>query len=313
NATIYVSLINKFWCTASVRTLDNGEIKLNETVDGQVKTITEAYIRRHLKLADTDGISSLPTTEIFEQLALMGYVTDSDKLTFQKDEAITKEMHDGLGRATTTTSSLAAEQGSGNITKTQTKAKPSGLSSSRTSLEGGLGCRFTIGDSPVQARPERLSNFPYEPSLEEGNTSQSGRVLTSTKVVYNKALITLTNRVKKLENQLKHKGRRVVIDSLDDAESSLDAEDSPKQGRMIKELGKDENVNLVQSSKQGEAQETAEHRMEFSTASPQTADDETLAETLLNIKRSAAKDKGKGVMQEHELRKKIKDRERGSS
>nr|GEZ97700.1 hypothetical protein [Tanacetum cinerariifolium] len=30
------------------------------------------------------------------------------------DEAITKEMHDGLGRATTTSSSLAAEQGSDN-------------------------------------------------------------------------------------------------------------------------------------------------------------------------------------------------------
>nr|GEV19805.1 hypothetical protein [Tanacetum cinerariifolium] len=62
-------------------TLDNREIKLNATVDGQVKTITEASVRRHLKLVDADGISTLPTTEIFEQLALIGYVTDSDKLT----------------------------------------------------------------------------------------------------------------------------------------------------------------------------------------------------------------------------------------
>ncbi|GJR51805.1 hypothetical protein Tco_1402326 [Tanacetum coccineum] len=38
----------------------------------QPKTITEASLRRHLKLADADGISSLPNTEIFEQLALMG-------------------------------------------------------------------------------------------------------------------------------------------------------------------------------------------------------------------------------------------------
>nr|GEX19627.1 hypothetical protein [Tanacetum cinerariifolium] len=45
--------------------------------------------------------------------------------------------------------------------------------------------------------------------------------------------------------------------------------------------------------------------MKFSTASPQTADDETLAETLLNIKRSTGKDKGKGT----ELPKKIKKRE----
>ncbi|GJW44164.1 hypothetical protein Tco_0072963, partial [Tanacetum coccineum] len=70
--TIYVSLINQFWCTASVRILDNGEIELIATVDGQEKSITEAFVRTHLKLANADGISTLPTTEIFEQLALMG-------------------------------------------------------------------------------------------------------------------------------------------------------------------------------------------------------------------------------------------------
>nr|GEU46838.1 ribonuclease H-like domain-containing protein [Tanacetum cinerariifolium] len=84
NLTIYVSLINQFWCTASARTLDNREIELNAIVDGQVKTITEASVKRHIKLADANGISTLPTIEIFKQLALMGYVTDSDKLTFQK-------------------------------------------------------------------------------------------------------------------------------------------------------------------------------------------------------------------------------------
>ncbi|GJW28791.1 hypothetical protein Tco_0045666 [Tanacetum coccineum] len=41
-------------------------------------------LRRHLKLADQDGITSLPNSEIFKQLALMGYHTQSDKLTFQK-------------------------------------------------------------------------------------------------------------------------------------------------------------------------------------------------------------------------------------
>ncbi|GJX12050.1 ribonuclease H-like domain-containing protein [Tanacetum coccineum] len=71
-STIYVSLINQFWCTASVKTLDNGEIELIATVDGQEKSITKASVRRHLKLADADGISSLPTTKICEQLALMG-------------------------------------------------------------------------------------------------------------------------------------------------------------------------------------------------------------------------------------------------
>nr|GEX21984.1 hypothetical protein [Tanacetum cinerariifolium] len=298
NPTIHVSLINQFWHNASVRTLDNREIELNATVDGHDKTITEAFVTRH-----ADGISTLPTTKIFEQLALMGgfskvettlfptmLVTEQVSLgegptspvgtqhipniiesspylqnisiTYRKTktrigrmdiripqsnvtssatyEAITKEMHDGLGRATTTVSSLEAEQGSGNISKTQTKVTPSGPSSLRTSSEGGP---------------------------------------------------------------------RAVIDSSKEEEASLDHEDSPKQGRMIEEINKDKNVKLVKSSAQWEAHETAEHRIDFRTASPQIDDDETLAETLLNTKRSAAKDKGKASIQNFESPKKIKKNE----
>ncbi|GJS16780.1 hypothetical protein Tco_0411252 [Tanacetum coccineum] len=53
-------------------------------IDGPIKTITEASLRRHLKLEDHDGITSIPISEIFEKLALMGYQTDSDKLTFRR-------------------------------------------------------------------------------------------------------------------------------------------------------------------------------------------------------------------------------------
>ncbi|GKF94797.1 hypothetical protein Tco_0284497, partial [Tanacetum coccineum] len=71
---------------------DNGEVQLTATIDGHSMTITdghsmtitEASLIRHLKLDDHDGITSIPNSEIFEQLALMGYHTDSDKLTFQK-------------------------------------------------------------------------------------------------------------------------------------------------------------------------------------------------------------------------------------
>ncbi|GKD09314.1 hypothetical protein Tco_1188999 [Tanacetum coccineum] len=352
NPTIYVSLIEQFWQTVTVDTVNDGEQQLTVTVDGQTIAITEASVRRHLQLADADGISSLPNTKIFEQLTLMGYVSNDDKLTFQKgvhiplfdsmlvhdqpgqgegpsspDEAIIKEMHDGLVRATTTTSSLEAEQGSGNIAKTQTKATSSGPSSLRTSSKGGPGCHFTMGDILVQASPEKVSNLPNEPPLREGNTSRSGEgsmqvlelinlctklsdkvtslenELASTKAVYKKALISLTKRVKKLEKQLKHKRRRTVIDSSEDEEPSLDAEDSPKQERMIDEIDKDENVNFVKSRELGKSHDTAEHKME----SEHDDDDRTLAETLLNIKRSAVK--GKAVMQESEPLKKIQKKE----
>ncbi|GKA56520.1 hypothetical protein Tco_0755592 [Tanacetum coccineum] len=144
------------------------------------------------------------------------------------DEAITKEMHDRLGRATTTASSLDAEK---------------------------------VTSDKVTALEDELR---------------------STKDVYNKSLITLTKRVKKLENKLKLKKRSIIVNSSEDEEASLDTEDPSKQGRMIEEIDQDENVNLVKSSKQGKAHEIAKHGMEsdvdVSTASPQNDDDEiTLA------------------------------------
>ncbi|GJS52152.1 hypothetical protein Tco_0625514 [Tanacetum coccineum] len=41
-----------------------------------------ASVRKYLKLADAGGVSSLPNTEIFDQLSLMGYAITSDKLFF---------------------------------------------------------------------------------------------------------------------------------------------------------------------------------------------------------------------------------------
>ncbi|GJT38888.1 hypothetical protein Tco_0938753 [Tanacetum coccineum] len=81
---VCVSFIKQFWRSAEASTDDNGEVKINATIDGHSLSITEGSLRRHLKLADQDGVTSIPNSEIFEQLALMGYHTDSDKLTFQK-------------------------------------------------------------------------------------------------------------------------------------------------------------------------------------------------------------------------------------
>ncbi|GJZ06079.1 hypothetical protein Tco_0539872 [Tanacetum coccineum] len=70
--TIYVSLIKQFWQTTSTSTLENGDIEITATIDGKVKVVSEASIRRHLELEDSDCISILPTSEIFKQLTLIG-------------------------------------------------------------------------------------------------------------------------------------------------------------------------------------------------------------------------------------------------
>nr|GEU41890.1 hypothetical protein [Tanacetum cinerariifolium] len=84
--TIYVSHIRKFWSTARIKTTDQ-ETKIIVTVDGKPRTISESSLRRHLKLNDEEGISSLPDAELFENLSLMGYnILPSQRFTFQKGQ-----------------------------------------------------------------------------------------------------------------------------------------------------------------------------------------------------------------------------------
>ncbi|GJW25250.1 putative ribonuclease H-like domain-containing protein [Tanacetum coccineum] len=60
---------NKLWGLLKALMNDNVSVLQDyATIDGHSKTITEASLRRHLKLDDHDGITSIPNSEIFEQL-----------------------------------------------------------------------------------------------------------------------------------------------------------------------------------------------------------------------------------------------------
>nr|GEZ91680.1 ribonuclease H-like domain, reverse transcriptase, RNA-dependent DNA polymerase [Tanacetum cinerariifolium] len=84
--TIFVSDIQHFWSTARIETTDEG-IHILATVDGIQRTVSESSLRRNLKLRDEDGIVSIPDTELFENLTLMGYnISQNQKLTFQKGQ-----------------------------------------------------------------------------------------------------------------------------------------------------------------------------------------------------------------------------------
>nr|GEV52243.1 putative ribonuclease H-like domain-containing protein [Tanacetum cinerariifolium] len=69
--TIFVSHIRQFWSTVRIETMDEGTHIL-ATVDGIQRTVSESSLRRNLKLSDEDGIVSIPDTELFENLTLMG-------------------------------------------------------------------------------------------------------------------------------------------------------------------------------------------------------------------------------------------------
>nr|GEY53328.1 hypothetical protein [Tanacetum cinerariifolium] len=67
-----------------IKTTEEGT-QILATVDGIHRTVTESSLRRNLKLKDEEGISSLPDTELFENLTLMGYnISPNQKFTFQK-------------------------------------------------------------------------------------------------------------------------------------------------------------------------------------------------------------------------------------
>ncbi|GJV29118.1 hypothetical protein Tco_1385566 [Tanacetum coccineum] len=81
--TIYTSYIEQFWNTASSQTVNDVK-QINATVDSKAVVVIEASIRSSLLFNDADGIACLTNEAIFQNLALMGYEGDFNKLTFQK-------------------------------------------------------------------------------------------------------------------------------------------------------------------------------------------------------------------------------------
>ncbi|GJS31697.1 hypothetical protein Tco_0492317 [Tanacetum coccineum] len=145
--------------------------------------------------------------------------------------------------------------------------------------------------------------------------------LKHTKLTYGAAYTKLIMKVKKLEHKVKSskaKRRARLVVSEDEDE----LEDPSKQGRKIAQIDEDKGITLVQMSAQNQGR--CEHDFEFiapeedytvepdistanvpvstagaevSTGSPEV---KTTAESLVYIRRSAAKrkDKGKAIMKE---------------
>ncbi|GJT94121.1 uncharacterized mitochondrial protein-like protein [Tanacetum coccineum] len=155
------------------------------------------------------------------------------------DEAVHKELGNSLVRAATTASSLEAEQDSGNITKTRSKATPNESSSLGTTSSGGPRCQETMGDTIAQTRFEKISKHSNDSLLARGNTLRSdedrlklnelmelctnlqNRVLDleKTKTTQQNEIDSLKRRVKKLEKKRSsrtHKLKRLYkIDDVD--------------------------------------------------------------------------------------------------
>ncbi|GKF15047.1 hypothetical protein Tco_0056509 [Tanacetum coccineum] len=226
------------------------------------------------------------------------------------DEAASPGVNVRHGGAATTFTSLDARQGSGNIDKTPSMPHDSPLL--RVNTLGSYEDNMTLQELTVLCTQLSKKVESLEADLKQ------------TKNVYGDAYTKLIKKVKRLERAAKSSQdrRRARIVVYDDEE---DLEDPSKHGRKIAQINEDEGITLVQMGTQ--TQGRYGHDMEFetkvytpedvsiagvavttasviiSTASPlrvYTADDISTAETLVYIKRSASKDKGKGIMTEFE-------------
>nr|GEU96566.1 putative reverse transcriptase domain-containing protein [Tanacetum cinerariifolium] len=283
NPTIYVFLIQQFWQTTTTSTLDNGEMEIIATIDGKVKVVTEASVRRHLKLEDSDGISTLPTTKIFKQPALMSNI----KMAFKgysgvdiplfptmlvqgpifQGEGSTVESHHTRTVQFSSSHNVANEAASISV-----DVRHRGVATTVTSLDAKQGS----GNINKTASMPHDSPFPRVHTLgsDDGRMQHNELMdlvncqtdLTQIKKVYGAAYTNLIMKVKKLKTVKKSQARRKAkIVSSDDEE---DLVDPSKQGRKIDEIDQDHNISLIQHDAkiQGRYDQDKEFNLDFDSA-----------------------------------------------
>ncbi|GJQ99028.1 uncharacterized mitochondrial protein-like protein [Tanacetum coccineum] len=227
---------------------------------------------------------------------------------------------DSLVRAATTASSLEAEQDSGNINITRSKATLNEPSSPGTSSGSGPRCQETMGDIIAQTRFKNVSKHSNDSLLARGNTLRSDedrlklnelmtlctnlqqRVLDleKTKTTQAEEIVSLKRRVKKLEQKkrsrthglkrLRRVGATARVESSGDEQ--ILGEDASKQGR-INYIDADEDITLVNQNENvvEEVVDAAQVSTAVTTITI-TTEEITLAQALEALKNSKPKVKG---------------------
>ncbi|GKA33321.1 ribonuclease H-like domain-containing protein, partial [Tanacetum coccineum] len=278
------------------------KMEITATIDGRVKTITEASIRRHLKLEDSYGISTLPNIEIFEQLALMGNMRRASNGYPRVDTPLFQTMlvQDQALHVSIQTTPVVKEAA----------PMPHDLPLPRVYSLGSDEGSMTLKELMVYGKAYTKLVMRVKKLEKNIKTSQARR----------KARVVVSDDDVKLEDSSKQ-GRKIAeidqdpsISLVQDEGTSWFQEDAEIQGRTSAdtEIFLDqaaEPTELVEDLRSGEKgeKEISTAGAEVSTASPDVC---TAVEILVYIRRSAArrKDKGKAVMQESEPPKKIKKR-----
>nr|GEX06762.1 hypothetical protein [Tanacetum cinerariifolium] len=143
----------------------NEEAQLHAKVDGKKITVTESSVRRDIRLVDKEGIDCLPSSTIFEQIALMGGNTlqsDEDSLKLDELMAICTTLQNKVLYLEKTTTTQRNEIAS-------LKRRVKKLGKKNRSRNHGLKRLYKVGLST------RVESFSNEESLGE-DASKQGRI-----------------------------------------------------------------------------------------------------------------------------------------
>ncbi|GKD37791.1 hypothetical protein Tco_1257998 [Tanacetum coccineum] len=166
------------------------------------------------------------------------------------DEVVNEEIDDSLVRGATTATGLDAEQDSGNINKTQSKATPNEPSSLGTSSGGGPKRQETMGDTIAQTRFENMFKTSNNSLLAGVNTPRSDEDRLKLKKLM-EFCTKLKQRVLDLENTKTAQAHEIT--SLKLRVKNLEKKGGSRtyklkrlyKGRNIDDIDKDAEITLV--------------------------------------------------------------------
>nr|GEV41855.1 hypothetical protein [Tanacetum cinerariifolium] len=224
--TVYVSHIRQFWSTARIETTEEGT-KILAIVDGILRTVTESYLKRNLKLKDEDGISSLPDAELSENLTLMGYnISPNQKFTFQK------------GRIVPLFDTMLVPQGEGSGTPTEPHHTPSPKAQqpSPTTYSSPILPPIRTG-----ANIAKTSTLPYESTsrvtslaADEGSMQHKLDELTAFCTSLQRQQSEMVSRFEAQELEINSlKSRIKVLEDKDRGVAEHSGDDAPIKGRRL--------------------------------------------------------------------------------
>ncbi|GJS87791.1 retrovirus-related pol polyprotein from transposon TNT 1-94 [Tanacetum coccineum] len=292
-----------------MNTTKEGLQVISATTDEHEKLITEDSLRRHLKLDDAKGIFSLSNEEIFEHLTHMGYVTNSESLTFFKGHfspqwkffihtilhclSFKKTALDQFSSNIATALICLATSRKFNFSTFIFEAMVKNLDHPYKFLLYPRFIQLLLNKqqrlllphtrtypTPTLTKPiqptyeaEETASMPHDSPLHDVHSyrSDEGSVQQHDLMV----LVTkLNDRIDGLEKDLQKARRKANIVLSDDEDI---AEDSSKQGRKISQIDEDLTISLVQDEEETPTKIIKEHgsgekgEMEISTANIQVS------------------------------------------